>query len=72
MLDPRSRDDRVEPPEAFERGIDHGAIARARREVRVGEVDAVDGPAVGFEPRGDRGADPAGRAGDEHDAAHPT
>jgi hypothetical protein len=58
-------DDRVEASEPRERGIDDRAVSLARRQVAVGDVDAVHQPGVRFEPGDDGRADPAGGAGDE-------
>jgi hypothetical protein len=66
VLEAGARDDRVEPAaEPLQRRVDNCAVPLARREVAVGEVDAVDTPAVRAEALGDRPADPTGRAGDE-------
>ena len=71
VLEARVRDDRVEPAvEALERRVDDGAVALARREVAVRDVDAVHLPAVRLEALGDRGADAARRARDERAAGH--
>ena len=61
MLKAGVRDDGVEPPvEPLERGVDDGAVALARRQVGVVDVDGVNvRPAVGGQPLGDRGADAA-------------
>ena len=72
VLEARVGHNGVEAAESLERGGDDGAIAFPRREICVGDVDAVHGPAVVLELRDDRCADPAGGAGDERHAAHST
>ena len=72
VLEARVGDDSVEPAEALERRGDDGAVAFPCREIRVGDVDAVHGPAVVLELRDDRRADPAGGTGDERHATHST
>ena len=67
VLEAGVRDDRVEPAEALERRVDDHAVAFARRQVRVGEVDAVHRPVVPLQPLDDRRADAACRARDERD-----
>ena len=66
MLEAGVRDDGVEPPvEPRERRVHDRAIALARREVAVLDVDRVHVPAVGGEAFRDRRADPARGARDE-------
>ncbi len=66
MLEAGVCDDRVETAvEAVERGVDGRAVALARRQVAVLEIDRVHVPAVGGEPLGDRRADTPRRAGDQ-------
>ena len=70
MLEPRVRDDGIEPAvEALERRVDNRAVSLAGREVAVREIDAVHVPAVGLEAPGDRGADAARRTRHENGAA---
>ena len=67
MLKARVRDDRIEPAEALERRVDDVLVPVPGCQVGVLDVDTVDSPAVRFEPRDDRGADPAAGARHEGD-----
>ena len=80
MLEAGVRDERVEPAEARERGLDRRAVPVTRGEVGrervsrpVGVGSQVDGehvPAVADEALRDGAPDPAGGSGDERDLAH--
>ena len=75
VLEPRIRDDCIDPTEALDRRVDGGPVSLPRRQIRgepvtgpgrIGlEVDGEHVPAVRHEPLGDRATDPARRAGDE-------
>ena len=71
VLEAGVRDHGVEPAvEALERRVDDGAVALARRQVGVVDVDGVHGPAVGGQALGDGGADAAPGTGHQAAAAH--
>ena len=66
MLEAGVRDDGVERAvEALERRVDDGAVALARREIAVLDVDGVHLQPSAREALRDRGADAARGAGDE-------
>ena len=79
MLEAGVRDDRVEPAEALDRGVNGRAVAVARREVggeRLArarpvrrEIDREHLPPVGDEPLRDRTADAARGTGHERPAS---
>jgi hypothetical protein len=67
VLEARVRDDSVElSSEPLEGRVDDGSVPGGRRQVAVGDVDAVHLPAVVLQPVGDRGADAARGTGHEH------